>query len=179
MKVSISPGHGGQDNGATYEGVEEDDINLSIAQLLYYELKLYDIDCFLLRERDEYISLKQQVDRSNNNDVDLFLSIHCDAFVDKSVSGITTFIYRYPSMNSISIGSIIDRQFKIGFSDIRSRGLKKENFYVLRKTMMPAVLIECGFLSNDNNRKFIKEPENQRKVAITIRKSILIYNNRR
>lgn len=178
MIVAISPGHGGDDNGAFYNYIEEDDINLAIAQLLYYELKLSGIGSILLRERDETVSLEQKVKMANQANADLFFSIHCDAYKEPEPKGNTIFIYKIPSVGSLQMGSFLDKQLKTSFPEIYSRGVRRRDLYVLRETKMPAVLVECGFLSNFQDHKFLKEPENHRKLAIAFRKSCVKYRER-
>ena len=173
-KIVIDPGHGGEeDNGAVWGYTDEDDINLIIAFLLRYELKQkYYEHVVLTREKDEYVSLTDRVLIANMNHADLFISIHCDAFHTTTVKGISTHVYTSAAPDTIEFANDIQTALIDTFPDHSNRGVKFSNFYVLRKTQMPAVLIECEFLSNPDMRKFLKEPENQLALAQAIARGI-------
>ncbi len=173
--IIIDPGHGGLDNGASYGYTDEDDINLAIAYYLEYELKEAGISYCMTREKDEDVSLDQRVTLANVKDAKLFFSIHCDAFHKKTVQGISIHIYPAASIGSLQISGIVHRQLLTYFPLQRNRGVKRSDFKVLCETRMPAVLVECEFLSNPKMRKFLKEPENQRRMARCFKRSIQIY----
>jgi len=174
-QIIIDPGHGGLDNGASYGYIDEDDTNLAIGYYLNYELLLAGILNDLTRKYDEATSLHQRVCYTNIKQPELFLSIHCDAFHNRTVSGITVHIYEHPSASAIHAADIIAEQLKMRFPDHRHRGIKKSNFEVLRDTNVPAVLVECEFLSNPIARKFLKKPENQRNLAKTLKRGCVKY----
>lgn len=171
-KITIDPGHGGDDNGAVWGYTEEDDINLIIAFLLRCELEKRFLEVELTRERDEAISLSDRVLEANIIKADLFISIHCDAFHNTTVSGMSSHIYTHAGPITELIAEGIQKSLIAYFPDHRNRGIKRSNFYVLRKTRMPAVLIETEFLSNPDTRRFLKEPENQLGIARAIAKGI-------
>lgn len=166
--ICIDPGHGGDDNGASYGFVDEDDINLSIALLLRCELNSIGFDVFLTRKRDNDVSLQQRCEIANSCGADLFISIHCDAFHKETVKGISSHVYAYPSLEAEFAAKQIQASIMAKFPDHTNRGLFYSNFHVLRKTNMPAVLVECEFLSNPETRKFLKKPENQFALAQAI-----------
>jgi len=166
--IILDPGHGGEDNGAVWGYTEEDDTNLSICYLLRCELEKENFQVEMTRERDEAISLKKRVDMANEMRPGLFLSIHCDAFHNITAKGISTHIQMKPSNDEIEIAGYIHNSLTLEFSDHSNRGLRNSDFYVLRKTIMPAVLVECEFISNPDARKFLKEPENQLRIARAI-----------
>lgn len=172
-KIIIDSGHGGDDNGAVWGHEEEDDINLSIAFLLRCELEKAFIDIELTRERDEAVSLSDRALRANILKADLFISIHCDAFHNTTAEGMSTHIYTNAGPETEIIAMGIQRSLIRHFPDHRNRGVRRSNFYVLRKTRMPAVLIECEFLSNPETRRFLKEPENQLGIAGAIAKGVI------
>ncbi len=166
--IMLDSGHGGpNDNGAVYGFVEEDDTNLSIAYLLRCELK-NGYRVIMTRERDVEISLKKRVLFANEMGVDLFVSIHCDAFHEKTASGMTVHVSPNCSDTSRNTANTISKALFKKFPTHRDRGIKESNFEVLRETKMPAVLIECEFLSNPETRRFLKEPENQLRLAKAI-----------
>jgi len=173
--VVVDPGHGGLDNGAAYGYVHEDDTNLSIGFYLNYELLVAETSNILTREKDEFVSLSQRIFVANQERAELFVSIHCDAFHNQTVSGITVHINESPSMLDIKAASIFASHLRASFPYHRHRGIKQSNFMVLRDTPMPAVLIECEFLSNPDTRAFLKEPEHQRDLAKALRRGSLEY----
>lgn len=175
MKIIISPGHGGSDLGARYAYVNEKDINLSIGLFLEYELRSFGFHPIMIRSCDKDVSLGARVKIANDNDADLFLSIHCDAHENLRSHGSTSFRYEFSGLNTLKLARLFDQQFKISFPERRSRGVKIKNFYVLRKTTMPAILFECGFLSNIPDQVFLKKPENQKALAVMFRKAIIKY----
>lgn len=176
MKIFIDPGHGGNDNGAVWKDklgyIEEDDTNLSIAHFLNYELRLLQYKTKMSRVRDEFVSLTKRVDMANGWKANAFVSIHCDAFHNTTISGMS--VYHFPNSPNMLAHSVMD-QMRLNFPNHIIRGVKEANFAVLRLTKMKAVLIECEFLSNPNMRRFLKEPGNQVDLAKAIATGIDKY----
>ena len=167
-RIVVDPGHGGPDNGAAWGHAEEDDVNLIISYLLRCELEKGGCEVMLTRERDEAVALIDRVGFANSKLADLFISIHCDAFHDVTARGISTHIYLGGSTISHMVGERIQEGLMERFPGHVNRGVKLSNFYVLRNTVMPAVLVECEFLSNLETRRFLREPENQLAIARAI-----------
>lgn len=179
MKIFIDPGHGGEDNGAAWgekiDYVEEDDLNLIISFLLDYELRCAGHVTRLAREEDAFMGLGQRTYMANAWAADIFVSIHADAFHQKTARGITTHIYPHCTPDTQILATWIQSELIKGFRDHINRGIKKSNFQVLRETKMPAVLVECEFISNPETRRFLKEPGNQRGLARAIATGIQLY----
>ncbi len=177
MRVIVDPGHGGEDNGATYADklgyVEEDDTNLSIGLYLDLMLQVQRLDSSMTRDRDITTPLAERVTIANNLNVDAFVSIHCDAFHDNTVSGMTVHIALDAKEADEKLANGIMSELMFQFPTHKARGVKRSNFYVLRNTEMPAVLVECEFLSNPDTMKFLREPENQYALAQAISKGII------
>ena len=174
--IIVDPGHGGTDNGACWGYAEEDDTNLSIAYLLRCELKQHGYTIEMTRERDVQVLLSERTAFANNRNADLFVSIHCDAFHRECATGMSTHVYPGCSERSRELANSIQMALTNRFLKHKNRGVFESDFYVLRKTKMPAVLIECEFLSNTETRKFLREPENQLDLAQTITKGIREYH---
>lgn len=168
MKIMIDPGHGGADNGAAYGCAEEDDIALSVSYLLRCELEKRGHEVLMTRERDEFVSLSDRCMMANQAGVDLFVSVHCDAWHKTTVSGISTHIYRGASTITDGIARMIHISLMERFPDHVNRGVKLAGFCVLKNTVMPAVLVECEFISNPKMWRFLKEPGNQLAIARAI-----------
>lgn len=166
--IVIDPGHGGDDNGAAWGHAEEDDINLSVAYLLRCELKERGYTVHLTRDRDMSYSLKGRVRFAERAAADLFISIHCDAYHREAAKGQSTHIHPHCAPQSLRIAENIQNALISKFPDHQNRQVKRSDFYVLRHTTMPSVLVECEFLSNPKMRKFLKEPENQLDLARAI-----------
>ncbi len=169
--IVIDPGHGGDDNGAAWGHAEEDDINLSIAFLLRCELEKKEFEVLMTRERDEAVSLSQRTKFANQAKADLFVSIHCDAFHKTTARGMSVHVFP-GSERSRRIASAIRAALVNRFPDHRDRGVMESNFHVLRETNMPAVLVECEFLSSPYTRRFLREPENQLALAQAISRGV-------
>lgn len=169
-KIAIDPGHGGPENGVAWGYTHEDDVNLGIAYLLRCELLHHAFFEYvvLTRERDEFISLSDRVLLANTNQADLFISIHCDAYHNTTVQGISTHVHPAAAEDTVEIADGIQRSLIKMFPDHVSRGTKRSNFQVLRETFMPAILVECEFLTNPQMRRFLREPENQLALARAI-----------
>lgn len=169
--IVISPGHGGLlDSGAHYGDTDEDELNLSIAYLCEYDLRVHGLDnVTMTRERDIDVSLEERVKIAQAANADVFVSIHCDAWHQKTTQGITVHVSPQPSMDDISLANNVRRQLMVYFRGHRQRDIKKSNFYVLRETYeIPSVLIECEFMSNPKQLRFLRKPENQKRFAVAI-----------
>ena len=170
--IIIDPGHGGDDNGATWGYTEEDDINLIVSFLLRCELEKQGYEVYLSRESDHAVSLRKRTNHANSLQANLFISIHCDAFHNITAKGMSVHVYPGPSNETLSLAQRINAALVADFKDHTSRGVKASNFHVLRETTMPAVLIECEFLSNPETRRFLREPESQLALAQAISKGV-------
>jgi len=171
-KICIDPGHGGEDNGAAYGYAEEDDINLAVAFLLRCELEKQGIEVVMTREADVYVDLASRCMVANQAGADFFISIHCDAWHKETVSGISTHIFRGGSEVSMALATRVQTALIGRFPDHADRGVKLAGFCVLRYTLMPAILVECEFISNPETRKFLREPENQLAIARAIAEGV-------
>lgn len=171
-RIFIDPGHGGDDNGAKYGYHEEDDYNLAVAFLLDCELRLRGINTKLSRTDDSAISLQDRVKLAREFEAAAFVSIHCDAWHRETVSGFSTHVYRARPNH---LGSYVHLELRQALNGHKDRGLTESNFYVLRRTPMPAALVECEFISNPETARFLKEPANQRLIARAIAAGVTKY----
>ncbi|WNS44669.1 N-acetylmuramoyl-L-alanine amidase [Paenibacillus sp. MMS20-IR301] len=147
-KVVIDPGHGGEDPGATsVSGRFEKEFNLSISLAVAAKLAQDpQIQLELTRTGDEFISSHElfRPEFANTLPADLFISIHGNTYEDESASGTETFYYHEDSQ---AFAETIHRHV-IQATGLKDRGVKTENFYVLRDTEMPSALLELGYLTN-------------------------------
>lgn len=174
-KIVIDPGHGGDDPGATgASGRYEKDFTLSVSKkivrLLEQEPK---IQVFMTREDDRTLSTADRFRPNFANDLqaDLYLSVHGNTFESPSVSGIETFYYHD---ESLSLAETVHAKLAAasGFED---RGVKREDYYVLKETNMPAILMELGYLTNPQEEETMWTDEFQESVASAIVEGIKEY----
>ncbi len=157
VQVAIDPGHGGQDSGSTYDGVEEKKLNLKIALYLAEELEKRGISYVLTREDDSFVSLQDRAYIANEANAELFISIHHNAIKNAaSANGTETLYYPHSpencSLTGEELASIVQKNLiaKLG---TRDRGvISRPNLAVIRRTDMPACIAEIGYLSNGNER---------------------------
>ena len=187
--VVIDAGHGGEDSGAVANSVLEKDINLEIALKLRDMLKASGIEVKMIRESDVSIydtasgtirerkvsDLKNRVKIVNNNKKNILVSIHQNKFEQSKYSGAQMFYSTNNDKSQIlaenirkSITGLIQPENKKGGSDI----------YLLNKATVPAVIVECGFISNEEEAKNLSNEEYQSKMAFAIYCGILEYKNK-
>lgn len=153
MLVVIDPGHGGKDPGASVDGYLEKDINLNISLKLKDILIDKKIDVIMTREKDETVDLKLRCEIANKNNADYFISVHCNSSKDKSANGSET--YSYPgSQRGRNLAQYVQNSI-VEMLGTKNRGVKYAEFYVLKYTLMPAILVETAFMSNPENLKLL------------------------
>lgn len=167
-KVVIDPGHGGKDNGATgASGNFEKDFTLQVARKVEELAKQEpQIEVYLTRSEDRFISSvdRERPEVANQLGADLFISIHGNTYEDPSVSGAETFYYHE---NSLFLAEIMQKHM-IQASGFRDRGVKKEDFFVLKDSNMPAALIEMGYLTNPQEENEMLTEDFQNRMASSI-----------
>ena len=174
FRVVLDPGHGGRDNGTRWAGVREKDLNLDVAKRVERILRRKGVPTSLTRRSDYYVSLSTRASRANRYRKSLYVSIHFNAAHNRSATGIETF---YISSNGRKLAYQIQNRL-VSRLGTKNRGLKKRGFAVLRKTRGPAVLVECGFLSNSWERRRCNSSAYRQKVAQAIADGIIYYRRR-
>lgn len=173
--VVIDPGHGGADTGALKAGIAEKDINLAIAKKVAAILVMKGVHVEMTRWTDSTVSLQERVEFSNSKRTDVFVSIHINSSVRPEVHGLETHYYTDPGYE---VAKIIHKSI-ISKIDEVDRGLFKSRFYVINHTGAPSVLVELGFLSNDNERNSLLTEERKQKSAEAIAEGIINYLNQK
>ncbi|MHA0855363.1 N-acetylmuramoyl-L-alanine amidase [Paenibacillus sp. CMAA1364] len=174
--VVIDAGHGGSAPGSTsITGVQEKKFTLSIAlkvqQLL---LKESNLDVVMTRETDVDVSLSQRAQLANQLSADVFVSIHGNSNPSSSPNG--TESYYYKRKDSKELAKHI-HHYLIEATGLKDRGVKDDNFHVIRETTMPATLLEIGFLSNKADEAVLFTEDLQNRVAQAIVNGIKDYLN--
>ncbi|MEM1296451.1 MAG: N-acetylmuramoyl-L-alanine amidase [Verrucomicrobiota bacterium] len=173
--VVIDPGHGGLDSGALWYGTQEKDVTLPVSKLLRDELKARGVaNVVMTRDEDVILSLSERAAISNKQDRPIFVSIHFNANVDKSVVGVESYVMPN-SDKSRELGETIGVKLKA--LGRRYLGVKTYNLKVLRETDHPAIVIEGGFLSNKGENWLVRTDDYQRKLAAAIAEGILAYRD--
>lgn len=170
--VVIDAGHGGKDPGAI--GVtkkKEKDFNLAVALKVEELLKQEtDLDFVLTRSSDTYPTLQDRVKIANDLNADLFISIHANAG-SAAASGVETY---YTRSESRALADVM-HNYLVQSSELSDRGVRAKSLHVTRETKMPAVLLECGYLSNKNDNAVLFTEEFQDRVAAGIVDGIKEY----
>ncbi|SEM90761.1 N-acetylmuramoyl-L-alanine amidase [Lihuaxuella thermophila] len=157
-KIVIDPGHGGSDSGAVNGSYQEKNFTLAIGlKVRDYLANRYQATLLMTRTTDQTVSLQERAALANSNNADYFCSIHINA---GGGSGWESYIYDGPvSSQTVQWRDIIHNTVmgvigpKYG---VRDRGKKRANFYVLRETNMPAVLLENLFIDNANDLNLLR-----------------------
>lgn len=179
--IIIDPGHGGIDAGASSGNLKEKDVNLDIALRLQKLIEANEGIAILTRaedvstadkNRDKTLTQKKSDLNERRNmiekyNADIFVSLHMNKFSDKKYRGAQ--IFYSDNDESKKLAEIIQNQFKNIVDKSNNRKIKNgNNIFVLKNNKIPSVLIECGFLSNESEKKNFEFDTYRQKVAWTI-----------
>ena len=155
-KVIIDSGHGGQEPGAVFQGRKEKDDNLRLALAVGEILSKNGVDVMYTRVTDIYQSPLEKAQIANRSGADYFISLHRNAMpVPGTASGIQSLVYENGGVAGVMAENINRALVGTGFADLGI--IERPGIIVLRKTEMPAVLVEAGFLDNPkDNQQFDK-----------------------
>lgn len=170
-RVVIDPGHGGHDRGGWTGKVYEKHLALDTALRLERYLQASGYQVTMTRKSDTFISLPRRAAIGNRYRSSVFVSLHYNHSWRRSVSGLETFYYRAeskPLAEAIQQGML--RRVKAS-----NRGVKFGRYHVLRASRNPAVLVECGFVSNTRERSRMKKGDYRDAVARGIAEGIANY----
>lgn len=154
VTVMLDAGHGGVNPGAVYEGRQEKDDALALVLAIGPILQNNGIDVLYTRTTDVYQTPLQKAELANEADVDYFVSIHRNSFPeDNVVSGVESLVYDLSGIKYEMAQNINAQLETVGFVNLGVQA--RPNLIVLRRTEMPAVLVEAGFInSNTDNMLF-------------------------
>ena len=176
--IVIDPGHGGEDAGASANGVAEKDINLRVAQKLKDYAEAKGDKAIMTRTEDVSLcegkfkkaeDLKNRRDMAKESGADIFVSIHMNKFPQEKYKGAQVF-YSASGDESRKLGEAIQKSLIENLNDGNTRVAKKSdgNVYILNNTEIPSVIVECGFISNAEEAENLKKDEYQQKLAEAI-----------
>ena len=170
-KVVLDAGHGGSDYGAIREGINEKDITLDVTQRVASILKSKGYKVALTRKDDTFVSLQDRVAFSEEEEPEIFVSIHVNSAVATEPKGIETHYYHdYSNELAKVVHSHLAKEI-----DTKDRGLFKSKFYVINHTTVPAILCEIGFISNEEERNELVSDSRKQKTAKAIADGIIEY----
>ena len=150
--MMLDSGHGGSDPGAVYQGRREKDDTLRLTLAVGEILQENGIDVLYTRTTDVYISPYERAVEANQAGVDFFLSIHRNSYPrDNEVMGVESLVYDLSGLKYQMAQEINEQLETVGFVDL---GVKaRPNLVVLKRTRMPAVLVEAGFINSDTDNE--------------------------
>ena len=170
--VVIDPGHGGFDRGGIRSNIiPEKGVALDVARRLRAYLADAGFRTVMTRSSDTFVTLDSRVAIANRQRRAIFVSIHFNAAPRRGADGIETF---YGSAKAKRLASLIQR-YAMKTTSGENRGIKKARFYVLRRSRIPAVLIECGFLTNPQDARRASSPAYRDQLARQIARAIIAF----
>lgn len=174
MLICIDPGHGGYDPGALGKnGTKECDVALDVARELKKELESARLSVILTRERDEYISLTTRADIANKAGAQYFISIHLNSATNPTPKGSEAWIYPGAEPDKALAATLLNDVCQKLYT--ASRGVKEEEFTVLKATTMPAVLMELLFISNPAEEEIANSATFAKTAATAIAKGLCSF----
>lgn len=194
--VVIDAGHGGQDSGAMRDDVLEKELTLDVARRVEQLVRASGLRTILTREGDNYVSLAQRAAAANEQRDCVFVSIHFDEGTRTAASGVNTYYAPHqrssapllPSwlpfvqpvsaeptnLESQSLAGFV-QQALVARTQAIDRGTRSEQFYVIANVRHPAVLVEGGFLTNNDDMTRLRTEEYRQQLASAISEGILRY----
>ena len=185
-RIAIDPGHGGSDSGAIGPtGIMEKSVTMRVSRELKRLLEAEGATVILTRTGDTEVSekgasatsveeLQARCDVANKAKADIFLSIHADAFTNREVKGTTAYYYAQGTKHSKLLADSV-RTALIDAIGTVDRGTQSCNFYVVKHTDMPAILVEISFISNPDEEKMMNSETGIKKIAQGIADGIADY----
>src|SRR5713101_1090620 len=172
--VVIDAGHGGFDRGGIPgQRIAEKTMTLDVALRLRQVLEASGYRVVMTRDSDVFVPLPTRVAIANSYRSAIFVCIHFNATQRRGAGGIETYFY---SRDSLPLASAI-HSYVVGGAPSSNRGVRRRGFYVLRKTNIPAVLVECGFLTNPTEAAYAQTASYRQKLAEEIAAGVRVRNS--
>ncbi len=162
VTVVIDAGHGGHDRGGIPgQRIAEKDMTLDVAQRLRNVLAANGYRVVMTRDSDVFVPLATRVAIANSYRNGVFVCVHFNATNRMGAGGIETYFY---GRDSLPLASAV-HYYVAGGAPSANRGVRRRGYYVLRKTNVPAVLVECGFLTNPTEGAYAQTVSYRQKLA--------------
>ncbi|MBA3833160.1 MAG: N-acetylmuramoyl-L-alanine amidase [Chthoniobacterales bacterium] len=163
--IVIDAGHGGFDRGGIPgQRVAEKTMTLDVAQRVEKQLSAAGYRVIMTRDTDVFVPLGTRVALANAQRDAIFVCIHFNSATRVGANGIETYYYR---SDSAQLAADIHRQV-VGGTETDNRGIRRRGFYVLRRTSIPSVLVECGFLTNPDEARLALQSSYRERLAARI-----------
>ncbi|WP_337884280.1 N-acetylmuramoyl-L-alanine amidase [Fischerella thermalis] len=175
--IVVDPGHGGKDSGAPgIGGLLEKDVVLPIGRRVAAILEQNGYQAILTRDSDYFVELQGRVDIAERANATLFVSIHANSVGQRpDVNGLETYYYD----SGYRLAQVVHNSILSKISTLKDRGVRKARFYVLRKSSMPSILVETGYMTGREDNPRLGNPEYQNRMAEGIASGILQYLQQR
>ncbi len=177
--IVLDAGHGGDDFGThshTNPKYHEKNLNLATTIFVRDYLEKLGYEVKLTRSTDCFIELNKRADFANKQECHLFVSVHYNSAPSKNAEGVEIYYFQSKGNENrcgeskVLANDILSQIIQI--TNAKSRGVRHGNFAVIRETKMPAVLVECGFVTNQLEMNKIKDSNYQKLMALAIAKGI-------
>jgi N-acetylmuramoyl-L-alanine amidase len=177
LKIVVDAGHGGTDPGASGNSLIEKEIVLDVAKRVESKLQSAGATVIMTRDSDKYPTLSDRVKIANSQHADSFTSIHSNLASSSSASGTETYWNsQYFGAESKELATDIQNELYKKMNTI-DRGVKEADFYVIKNTLMPSVLVELAFISNQSDANKLGDPVYRDRAAQAIYQGIVNYYN--
>ena len=183
ITISIDDGHGAETPGkrtpkfADGSVMKENEFNKIVAGYLEVALKRCGFAVVQTSPENNDVPLSVRAKRANNANSDLHISVHANAYGNSwnGANGIETFVYNLHDTRSTRAAKAIQKEM-IKATELHDRGVKENpNLYILNSTKMPAVLVECGFMTNKKEAALLRSDSYRRTIAEAICKGVCVY----
>jgi N-acetylmuramoyl-L-alanine amidase len=170
--IVLDPGHGGNDVGAIGNGIYEANVVLAISLKLGRILQEMGYTVVYSRTDNTEVELQPRVDQAERVNADVFVSVHANSLEARlsNVSGIETY-YAPGASVSGRLASFVHNQI-ISITGARDRGVRTARFHVIRRTSMPSILVETGFVTNPQESANLNDPSYQERMAQAIARGV-------
>ena len=170
--IVIDPGHGGHDRGGVPgQRVSEKMMALDVSQRVAQILRANGYRVVMTRNSDVFIPLPTRTAIANSNRGGMFVSVHFNSARRAGASGIETYYFRG---DSVGLATNIHRNV-LAVAPTENRGIRRRGYFVLRRTNIPGVLVECGFLTNPYEARYALNPAYRQRLAEAIARGVQGY----
>lgn len=175
MRLALDPGHGGVDPGAVGKDwrLLEKEVNLEVARQLSELLSEAGLEVILTRQDDSYVSLQERAEAINTAGVDVVISLHVNSSGNRDADYLSAHVFSRESRGA-ELGEIL-LNYLARATGWPNGGVRVNDFYILRETRPPAVLMEIGFISHAAQEKFLSTAANRAGLARALAEGILAW----
>lgn len=179
--VVVDSGHGGSDPGKVgINGALEKDINLKISKKVETYLKAENIEVIMTREDENGLAeskvedMKKRVAVINEKKPVLAVSIHQNSYGQESIHGAQVFYYSH-SAEGRQAAEIMQKALLTADAENKRQAKENDTYYMLKRTEVPVIIVECGFLSNQEEAQKLVTEEYQEKIAKAVCEGVVTY----